>query len=210
MTWHAWLLFCATETVLCFTPGPAVLLVVSLALSAGARAGLGAALGILAANTFYFILSATGIGAVLLASYELFFFIKWAGAAYLVWTGLRMILARGGPESPEGTPSEPESRRRLAPFAHGMVTQGANPKAIVFFSALLPQFIDPALAVPSQVAILGISSIIIELCVLAVYIAACHRARAMVKRPGLSGALNRAGGVLLIGAGLGLAALKRS
>src|SRR5438045_5455559 len=66
MTVETWLLFCVTETVLCFTPGPAVLLVVSLALTRGARAGLGGSIGILAANAGYFILSGTGIGAILL------------------------------------------------------------------------------------------------------------------------------------------------
>jgi homoserine/homoserine lactone efflux protein len=81
MTIETWLLFCVTETVLCFTPGPAVLLVLSLSLTTGAGAGVGASLGILAANAFYFLLSATGVGAVLLASYELFFLIKWIGAA---------------------------------------------------------------------------------------------------------------------------------
>ena len=210
MTVQAWLMFCAMETVLCFTPGPAVLLVVTLGLTGGARAGFGAVLGILAANAFYFALSATGIGAVLLASYDLFFYIKWAGALYLVWIGARMILSGRGAEAetPEG--DEPEARRRLKPFAHGLVTQGANPKAIVFFTALLPQFIEPSAGVASQVAILGVSSIVIEMGVLALYVGACHRARAVVRRPGLALTLNRAGGILLIGAGAGLAAMHRS
>src|SRR5262249_4888401 len=108
------------------------------------------------------------------------------------------------------TGMEPESRRRLKPFAHGLVTQGANPKAIVFFTALLPQFIDPAGGVASQVALLGISSIVIELAVLALYVAACPRARAVVRRPGLALILNRGGGLMLIGAGAGLAAMRRS
>jgi homoserine/homoserine lactone efflux protein len=211
VTLQAWLWFCATETVLCFTPGPAVLLVVSLSLTSGARAGFGATLGILAANAFYFILSATGIGAVLLASYDLFFLIKWAGALYLIWIGARMLLLLdGGFEGAVAEGGKPGSRRGLKPFAHGLVTQGANPKAIVFFTALLPQFIDPASPVPMQVAILGISSVLIEVGVLGLYIAACHRARAVVRRPGLSNLLSRAGGLLLIGAGAGMAALRRS
>jgi homoserine/homoserine lactone efflux protein len=73
MTFAAWLLFCVTETILCFTPGPAVLLVVPLSLTHGSNAGLRASLGILTANACYFLLSAPGIGAILLASWELFF-----------------------------------------------------------------------------------------------------------------------------------------
>jgi threonine/homoserine/homoserine lactone efflux protein len=207
MSIEAWLLFCATETVLCFTPGPAVLTVVSLSLARGASAGLRASIGILAANTFYFVLSGTGVGAVLLASWEVFFLIKWVGAAYLIWLGARMLLTRasGLAQAAAG----PAGQGSLAPFTHGLVTQGANPKALVFFTALLPQFIDPDAAVPVQVAVLGVSSIIIELLVLGLYAALAHRARTMVQQPALATSLNRAGGVLLIGAGAGLATMRR-
>ena len=96
MSLEAWLAFCLTETVLCFTPGPAVLLVVSIALGGGLRPGLGASLGILAANTLYFAISATGVAAALVASRELFLLLKWVGAAYLVWLGLRLLVGRPG------------------------------------------------------------------------------------------------------------------
>jgi len=203
VTFQSWLFFCATATVLCFTPGPAVLLVVSQSLTRGARAGLGASLGILAMNAFYYCLAATGIAAFLLASWDLFFLVKWLGAAYLVWLGLRMLL---GQTTVAGAPPP----RSLAPFAHGLVTQGSNPKAFVFFTALLPQFIDPAAGVPAQVAILGVSELIIELGVLALYVAVCQRARAMVQRPTFATSLNRAGGALLLGAGARLAVMRRS
>jgi threonine/homoserine/homoserine lactone efflux protein len=134
----------------------------------------------------------------------------------LIWIGALMVLSRRGLEQAGPEPgqegnetAEPAARRRLKPFMHGLVTQGANPKAIFFFTALLPQFIDATRPVPAQVAILGISSILLEVMVLALYIAACHRARAVVRRPGLSVGLNRAAGVLLIGAGAGLAAMRR-
>jgi homoserine/homoserine lactone efflux protein len=209
MTSEMWLLFCATETVLCFTPGPAVLTVVSLALTTGARAGIGASLGILAANAFYFVLSATGIGAILLASYELFFLIKWVGAAYLIWLGLHMLLSRANALEPASAATA-VTRRSLRPFTHGVVTQGANPKALVFFTALLPQFIQPHSPVALQVAVLAVSSILIELVVLAIYVAVCRQARGLMKRSGFTISLNRAGGALLIGAGAGLATLRRS
>lgn len=209
MTVETWLLFCVTETVLCFTPGPAVLLVVSLGLTAGARAGLAASLGILAANAFYFLLSATGIGAILLASYDVFFLIKWVGAAYLIWLGLRMLLARAHAVAPVNE-AFPASRRSPRPFTHGVVTQGANPKALVFFTALLPQFIHPESAVPLQVGILAVSSIVIELVVLSIYVALCYRARGLMHRPRFASALSRVGGTLLIGAGAGLATMRRA
>lgn len=205
MSFETWVLFCATETVLCITPGPAVLLVVSLALTRGAWAGLAASLGILTANAFYFVLSATGIGAILLASWELFFLIKWLGAAYLLWLGVCMLLVR----TQSLATDDPATRRLVAPVRHGLITQGANPKALVFFTALLPQFVDPGHAVPAQIAILGASSILIELAVLVLYITVCHRARGMMQRPAFASALNRTGGVLLIGAGAGMATIRR-
>src|SRR5690606_26050073 len=83
MSWETWIAFCALETMLCLSPGPAVVFVVSAALGRGPRSGFAAAFGILAGNAFYFALSATGIAAIILASSALFTALKWAGAAYL-------------------------------------------------------------------------------------------------------------------------------
>src|SRR5262245_25760082 len=130
---RTWLLFCATETVLCFTPGPAVLLVVSQSLSKGSRAGLSASAGILAANAAYFALSAAGLGALLARSVGVFVAIKWAGAAYLIWLGANMILERRPPiVSPSPLSAAPPSGEIRNAFALAVVTQGVNPKALVF------------------------------------------------------------------------------
>jgi len=208
MSVESWLLFCITETVLCFSPGPAVLLVVSLSLARGAPDGFKAALGILSANAMYFAISATSLGALLLASYEVFTIIKWAGAAYLIWCGAKMLFtkARGaaGSEQPKVRP-----RARLASFPYGFLTQGANPKALVFFAAILPQFINPAASVGAQLFLLGVSSILIEVTVLGIYVAACHRARGLAASPRFAAPLERLGGLLLIGAGARLAVTSR-
>lgn len=155
MSWKIWALFAVTETVLCLTPGPAVLLVVAQGLSRGRIAALWSSLGILTGNAFYFIISATGLGAILVASYNLFFLIKWIGAAYLVWLGLATIFRNSSMiASATAEPRTASSKRMLL---NGFVLQASNPKALIFFAALLPQFIDPRASVAVQVAILAVT-----------------------------------------------------
>jgi homoserine/homoserine lactone efflux protein len=209
LTVEAWLLFCLTEAVLCFTPGPAVLLVVSLGLSRGGRAGLTASVGILAANAFYFALSATALGATLQASWRLFMVIKWLGAAYLVWLGLRMVFSRSqyrGSLAPPNLRTEPARRS----FWLGFLTQGANPKALLFFTAILPQFLEPTAAIALQVLVLGASSVLIEFAALTTYVAASRAARVWARDSRVAMTLRRAGGMLLVGAGVQLASIRRA
>lgn len=205
MSLEAWLAFCVTEAVLCFTPGPAVLLVVSVALARGAGGGMRAGLGILAANTLYFVLSALGIGAAIVASHELFTVIQWAGAAYLIYLGVRMIFPRraDGPAS-----AEPRLLQGRG-FRRGFIVQSANPKTLVFFTALLPQFLDPSGALVFQVAVLGVSSVVIELLALAVYALAASRARALAGGAWVA-RIERVGGGFLVAAGLRLAFVSSS
>jgi len=204
MTLNVWIAFVVLETVLCFTPGPAVLFVVSTSLARGARAGVAGAWGIVACNTFYFLLSALGVGAVILASNRLFTTLKWLGAAYLVWVGVRMLLARARPERPA---EEPTSGDGVAALLRGFVVQAANPKALAFFIALLPQFIDAQASVSEQVAILAITSVLIEICVLAFYARVATRAGAYAGRR-WTGWLTRAAGGLLVAAGARLAIVR--
>jgi homoserine/homoserine lactone efflux protein len=210
MSVESWLLFCLTETVLCFTPGPAVLLVLSLSLTRGASSGFRASLGILSANAMYFVISATSLGALILASWELFTVIKWLGAAYLIWRGVRLMLSSSSSLVPSRVDSGPtRGKARLGSFPYGFLTQGANPKALVFFTAILPQFINPRGAIGMQLTILGVSSIVIELVVLGIYVAACHRTRGFAQYARFATPLERVGGALLIGAGVRLAVTHR-
>ncbi|MBW2726559.1 MAG: LysE family translocator, partial [Deltaproteobacteria bacterium] len=160
MNFEAWLLFCMTETVLCLTPGPAVLMVISVSMTLGGASGLRAASGVLAANFLYFALAATGLAAVIAASYEVFSLVKWLGAGYLIWIGAGMICASlrndTNASSPVATARAIDSRAARA-FRHGFVTQAANPKLLIFFAAIVPQLIDPAERIASQMAILGVS-----------------------------------------------------
>lgn len=207
MAWEVWLLFALTETALCFTPGPAVLLVVAQGLSRGVGASVWSNLGILAGNTFYFVLSATSLGAVLVASYEVFAAIRWLGAAYLIWLGIAAFRGRSAVLSVAPAPDTPIRSPRM--FANGFVLQVANPKALVFFTALLPQFIDPRGSLVDQVAILAVTSVLIEFGVLLAYGALAGRMTTLATRPRFATLANRLAGSMLIAAGVSTAAIRR-
>jgi homoserine/homoserine lactone efflux protein len=209
MDWTLWWLFVPTQTVLCLTPGPAVLLVLATALRRGAKRSIFSTLGILTANSTYFALSATSLGALLLASYRIFFLVKWIGAVYLVYLGLKSLLSK----SPvlAGSADQPLQDRSAARlFLDGFLLQISNPKAFVFFAALLPQFVDSHGSVVFQIAVLGVTAVSIEFCVLAGYGVAAGRALAVARQPRYAMWTNRVSGMLLVGAGGGLAALRRS
>ncbi len=211
MTIEGWLLFTLTEAVLCVSPGPAVFLVLSVSLTRGRSSGLLASAGILTANLLYFVLSATSLGAILLASWESFFFIKWVGAAYLIWLGIEAVCLNGGDGTavPDGSAPSRSTRSGPATFLHGVVAQGANPKALLFFTALLPQFVNPAAPLAPQIALLAVTSVLIEFGVLAAYATLASRANGLARRPRFARMIQRVSGTLLIGAGVGLATLER-
>lgn len=208
MTWQVWSAFALIETVLCLTPGPAVLLVLSQALTRGTAKTIWSILGILGANTAYFVLSATGIGAILLASYDLFFAIKWIGAGYLVWLGISAFFGKSKSLSVRRGSATPAPGRRL--FLNGFILQMSNPKALLFFSALVPQFINPHAAIVPQVAILALTSVLIEFFVQLFYASLAGRAVLLASQPRFARLADRISGSLLITAGIGMAALRRS
>lgn len=205
MTIEAWALFCLTEAVLCINPGPSALVVISQSLTRGSAAGVRATVGVLAANAIYFALSASGLVALHALSAEAFSIIKWGGAAYLVWLGVRMIRRSFGPASVSRAAAATTEGR---PFWRGFVAQGANPNLLVYFAAILPQFIDPLRPVAAQVALLACSSFVIEFVVLSGYSGLSGRAGRSAA-PRFRRYLERFGGGLLIGAAAGLARIER-
>ena len=205
MTLEAWALFCMMETFLCLSPGPSALVVISQSLTRGPSAGVRATTGVVAANAIYFALSASGLVALHSLSAELFSVIKWCGAAYLAWLGVGIIVRSFKP-STSPTSSGPVTPG--SPFWRGFVTQGANPNLIVYFTAILPQFISLDHAVAPQIALLACSSFAIEFSVLSAYAALSGRAGESVA-PRLRATIDRIGGGLLIGAAVGIAQIER-
>ncbi len=208
MTYQLWLLFIMTEAVLSMTPGPAVLFVLSQAIKRGPAKSIWASCGILSANTVYFALSATSLGAVIVASYRLFFLVKWIGAAYLVYLGLSSFLGKSSVLSLPQESSDVRTGPRI--LRDGFVLQAANPKALLFFTAILPQFIDAHQNVAFQILVLGVSSIVVEFVILVVYGELAGRALSTARNPRFEKLTNRIAGSLLITAGVGIARLRRT
>jgi threonine/homoserine/homoserine lactone efflux protein len=208
MTWQLWLLFVTTEAVLSISPGPAVLYVLSQAIRRGPGKSVWASGGILSANAMYFILSASSLGAVIVASYKVFFLVKWAGAAYLIYLGLSSFFGKSSVLSLPEEKTDSRSSTRI--LRDGFLLQAANPKAILFFTAILPQFIDAHHNVAFQILILGISSIVVEFIILFTYGQLAGRALATARSPRFEKLTNRIAGSLLICAGVGLARLRRT
>jgi len=198
MSWHGWILFVMVETMLCLAPGPAVLLVVSQGLSFGWRGSIAANLGILAGNAVYFALSATGLGAVLLASYDLFFAIKWIGAAYLVWLGVKLWRAGGALEAAPRTDAASAARM----LGHAWLVTALNPKSITFFVAFLPAFLDPRADFLTQMLVFETTFVVLAFANSFTYALVASRARGLVANPRAIRIVNRTGGGLLIGAGV--------
>ncbi len=147
-------LFVAAALALLLVPGPAVIYVVARSVEGGRLTGLVSVLGVEIGTLLHVVFAAAGLSAIVVSSAAAFSVVKWLGAAYLVWLGIRQIVGRGGNHK-EATPSGgEESRFRV--FSQSVLVQVLNPKVALFFLAFLPQFVDPSRgAAWTQIVILG-------------------------------------------------------
>jgi threonine/homoserine/homoserine lactone efflux protein len=146
--------FLATAIVLLAIPGPAVLYVVTRSIEMGRSGGLASVAGITTGTVVHITLATVGLSSLILASRVAFDTVKYVGAAYLVFLGVRRLLTRGGDVVAEE--AVPRTRRRA--YGQGIVVNLTNPKTIVFVFAFIPQFVDPgARHVWLQVLVLGLS-----------------------------------------------------
>lgn len=206
MSIELWLAFVAAATVLLMIPGPTVLLVVSYALTQGRRVALAMALGVALGDFIAMTASLLGLGALVLASAELFTLLKWVGAVYLVWMGIKLLRSR--PKL--GELADPARKEARAVFLHAMTVTALNPKSIAFFIAFVPQFIRPGAPLGPQFATLIATFVTLATLNALAYALLADRLRTRIRRPSVLRWMNRAGGSALIGMGALTASLARS
>jgi len=205
---HYWL-FIATAILLVITPGQDTFFILGRSLSGGRSAGIAAALGITAGSVIHTFAAALGLSALLATSPYAFIAVKFAGAAYLIYIGVRALLSRAN-----GLPGEEAAARtdgRWPAFRQGIFSNLLNPKVALFFLALMPQFIDAgSTRKVGAFLVLGLTFValgVIWCLVLAV--AAAKLRGAFLRRPSMANVLNKVAGAMFIALGLKLATARQ-
>ena len=197
MTFESWAAFTAASTVLLIIPGPTVLLVVSYALGQGWRTALPMAVGVALGDFTAMTLSMLGLGALLAASATLFTLLKWVGAAYLIYLGVKLWRAGGALEAAPRTDAVSAGRM----LGHAWLVTALNPKSITFFVAFLPAFLDPRADFLTQMLVFETTFLLLAFANAFGYALVAAHARGFVSNPRAIGVINKVGGGLLIGAG---------
>lgn len=192
--------FAVASVVLIAIPGPSVLFVIGRSLALGWRGGVLTVLGNATGQLVQVIAVALGVGVVVAESVVLFSIVKFAGAAYLVFLGIRTILHRGH-AARRPAPPPPSSPWTLV--RQGALVGATNPKSVVFFVAILPQFVDyPAGSIPFQLALLGAVFLLIALVSDSLWAIVAGWARVwFVRSPRRVPAVEAVGGAMMIGLG---------
>jgi threonine/homoserine/homoserine lactone efflux protein len=197
---------CCCIALLLAIPGPTILLVISYSLSHGRQAAFATILGVMLGDITAITASMAGLGALLAVSSELFMVLKWIGALYLVWLGVKLW------RSPVADTEAGEIPARQSHYSicfHCWLVTALNPKSIAFFVAFLPQFFVASEPMAPQMLILGVTFVVIAVINAVFYALLADRARARVSKPRTRRLLNRLGGSILILAGGMTAAMRR-
>jgi homoserine/homoserine lactone efflux protein len=189
----AYFLYLAAVALLIVTPRPTMLMCLTNAVNHGPWRALASLSGALAANLVIMALSALGLGALLAASETAFTVLKLAGAAYLVWLGIRTFRGGSGLELGD-SPSQGPRRRSL--FLQGVMVGASNPKSLLFFTAFFPQFIDAAAPVAPQFAVLALTFVSGDFLVMAFGAFGVGRVAPWLRRTAVVRWINRVCGAL--------------
>jgi threonine/homoserine/homoserine lactone efflux protein len=202
-----WLTFVAASTALLMIPGPTILLVLSYAVSKGRSVALASAGGVALGDLVAMSASLAGLGALVMASATLFSVLKWVGAAYLIWLGIKLL--RSPPSGGLHTIATGPDVGARAVFGHAAAVTALNPKSIAFFIAFVPQFLRSDAALMPQFAILIATFVGLATLNALAYALLADRLRRYVGRPGFITNLTRVGGLTLIGMGVVTAIMRR-
>jgi RhtB (resistance to homoserine/threonine) family protein len=201
------LVFIGVAALVIVIPGPDTAVVTKNVLVHGRRAALGTSLGVSAGISVWTVAAAAGVASVIRASAVAFTVLKLLGALYLIWLGIGALRAARRAATAEGVAGA-EARSPIGAgggFRQGLLSDLANPKIGIFFTSLLPQFVDPGRAVFLPFLTLGAVFVAMTLAWLCVYTLVAARAAQTLTRPRVKAALDRFTGVVLIGIGLRLA-----
>lgn len=202
-------LYLAAALLLAITPGPGIFYVAARSLAGGRVEGIASSFGTALGGLVHVLAGALGVSALVLASAELFTALKWLGAAYLVWLGVRTMMAARR-DIPGADPAPAMGARRA--FREGVVVEALNPKTAAFFLAFIPQFLDPS-AGPVAVPFIVLGAISVTLNTLADIIVAIGASRireGAASRPAFIRRLREISGASMIALGAGLALAKRN
>ena len=208
MDFNLWMTFLAASTALLLIPGPTVLLVLSYALSKGRPVAVASALGVALGDLVAMSASLAGLGALVLTSASLFSLLKWAGAVYLLWMGIKLWRSAGEVQALVASCNDARVTTGGV-FTHAAVVTALNPKSIAFFIAFVPQFLRPAESLAPQFAILIASFVVLAALNALAYALLADRLRLWIARPRIIAALTRAGGAALVAMGVTTALLRR-
>jgi threonine/homoserine/homoserine lactone efflux protein len=201
-----WIAFMAAASIMILIPGPTTMMVLGHTMAGGLRNGALSLIGVTLGDICAIMLSMLGFSALLAASAEAFTAMKWIGTVYLVYLGIKLWRAPPMELTPASTG---KSSARDAILQTFLVTL-LNPKGILFFAAFLPQFIDPTRPLWPQVAVLTVTMNLLAAGIQGCWIVMMGQARHRIASPRLLKNMNRAGGAMLVGAGMLTATLKRS
>jgi len=207
MDLSVWITYFIATIILSPSPGPGVFSSISSGLHHGFRLGLWNGVGMQAANLILVGIVSLGLGAILLASETLFALVKWLGVAYLIYLGV--VTWRAPAQGFQDNPHD-EAQTARDVFLRGFFVNITNPKGIIFFAAILPQFIDVARPQLQQYAILAATTFAVDLVIMMGYTALAAKVLRLMRDPGHLRWVNRGLGGAFVAAGVALASFRRA
>lgn len=213
MSFDTWIYYLLAVLILTASPGPSSLLCMTKGVQSGFKLSIFTALGSLTAITGILTLSFTGLGVIIASSEMVFNVIKWTGAAYLIylgWKSLRSSQQDYDNLSTQQSDSKSVKESAARHYLSGFIVGASNPKAILFFTALFPQFIDPSIALFPQFVVFALTFVVMELSWLLVYAYLGAKSSTWLFAKGRAKVFNRVTGGVFIGAGALLSTTSRA